>query len=590
MFRKLFFKLYLALLLTAVLTLGGTLLFVLGSFKDFYYKRTEEGLQGKMQLARSFIEKDLSGKKADPAFSSECKDFAAKAEARLTVIEKDGTVIFDSEANPAEMVNHASRPEFSSALLESKRGVSVRYSSTLKTYFMYVAEPLKKNNEIIGAFRLSMPLSSLNSMINSFYSDLFKIALVIALAAILISFFISMTIARPIEMLKERAGKIASGNLDERLEVPESEEIGELAKALNYMAEELKKRLREITSERNRNEAILSSMTEGLIAVSPDSEIIKVNKAASRILSIPENSEGKTVHEAVRNSSLQNFADKLLRENSVLEDELIFYNHEQHHLQVCGSQLRDESGKLIGGLIVLNDITRIKQLENFRKDFVANVSHEIKTPLTAIKGSVETLIEGNAIHNPVDAEKFLSIIVKHTERLNALVEDILSLSAIERETAAGEFNFADVPVKDIVNNSAELCKVKAEARKINIVCTCPEDIYIRADKGMMEQALVNLIDNAIKYSNENSNIDVQVEKDSKSIILSVNDYGCGIPKEHIPRLFERFYRVDKARSRKLGGTGLGLAIVKHLVHGHNGTVAVDSIPGKGSSFRLILPL
>ena len=237
---------------------------------------------------------------------------------------------------------------------------------------------------------------------------------------------------------------------------------------------------------------------------------------------------------------------------------------------------------------MLNDVTRLRKLENIRRDFVANVSHEIKTPITAIKGFVETLRDG-AVKNPEDAERFLSIIQKHVDRLEAIVEDLLSLSRIEKEGERQEIALEDHAVREILTGAIQLCEAKASAKSVVLELSCDEDLKGKINLALLEQAVVNLIDNAIKYSDSGKRVRIEAYKEDKGFLIRVQDQGCGIEKKHLDRLFERFYRVDKARSRKLGGTGLGLAIVKHIVQAHGGSVSVESQPGKGSTFSLHLP-
>jgi two-component system phosphate regulon sensor histidine kinase PhoR len=242
----------------------------------------------------------------------------------------------------------------------------------------------------------------------------------------------------------------------------------------------------------------------------------------------------------------------------------------------------------VGVLVVLNDITRLRKLENIRKEFVANVSHEIRTPITAIKGFVETLRDG-AMQNPQDGERFLGIIQNHVLRLEALVEDLLSLSRIEEETEREEIVLEEKPLKEVLAGALQLCQVKAEPKQIRMELSCAEEVAAKINPSLLEQAVVNLLDNAVKYSEAGKRIWVQVESSPQEVLIRVRDEGCGIEKQHLERLFERFYRVDKARSRKLGGTGLGLAIVKHILEAHGGRVTVESQPGRGSTFTLHLP-
>ncbi|MDY7001541.1 MAG: ATP-binding protein, partial [Thermodesulfobacteriota bacterium] len=253
-----------------------------------------------------------------------------------------------------------------------------------------------------------------------------------------------------------------------------------------------------------------------------------------------------------------------------------------------GTTLKDAKGERIGALIVLNDVTRLRKLENIRRDFVANVSHEIKTPITAIKGFVETLEHGG-VEKPEDAERFLGIIKKHVDRLEALVEDILTFSRVERETEEEKAVLSEHLVRDVLQSALQACELAAKAKDIRFEMACGENMLAKMEAGLLEQALVNLLDNAVKYSGEASVVRVEAEQTGSETIIRVVDQGCGIEKRHLPRLFERFYRVDKARSREKGGTGLGLAIVKHIVQAHDGRVEVESLPGKGSTFSLHLP-
>jgi two-component system phosphate regulon sensor histidine kinase PhoR len=267
---------------------------------------------------------------------------------------------------------------------------------------------------------------------------------------------------------------------------------------------------------------------------------------------------------------------------------MVVHSDKERFLNGHGTVLRDPNEKQIGALIVLNDITRLRKLENIRREFVANVSHELRTPVTAIKGFVETLLDGK-VEDSVEEERFLNIINKHTARLESIIEDLLNLSKIEREDERDEIILTEGEIIDVLSNAIEMCQDKADAKRIEIILFCPEDTIAKMDAQLLEQAMINLLDNAIKYSEQGSSISIKASQTEDELIIRVLDQGCGIDKKHLPRLFERFYRVDKARSRKLGGTGLGLAIVKHISQAHGGSVSVESIPGKGSTFRIHLP-
>jgi two-component system, OmpR family, phosphate regulon sensor histidine kinase PhoR len=298
--------------------------------------------------------------------------------------------------------------------------------------------------------------------------------------------------------------------------------------------------------------------------------------------------QGRTIQEVIRHPELQRLVTKALASEGDVERDVVLYSKEERVLNGHATILRDGEGNRVGVLVVLNDITRLRKLENIRKDFVANVSHEIKTPITAIKGFVETLKDG-AMQSPQDAERFLGIIQNHVQRLEALVEDLLSLSRIEEEAEKEAIVLEEKPLKDVLMGALQLCQVKAEPKQIRMELSCTGDVVARISPSLLEQAVVNLLDNAVKYSEAGKTIWVQTDATPQETLIRVRDEGCGIEKQHLERLFERFYRVDKARSRKQGGTGLGLAIVKHIMKAHGGSVSVESQLGRGSTFTLHLP-
>ncbi|MDQ7785885.1 MAG: ATP-binding protein, partial [Desulfomonilaceae bacterium] len=270
------------------------------------------------------------------------------------------------------------------------------------------------------------------------------------------------------------------------------------------------------------------------------------------------------------------------------ERDIVIVGDSDVYLQAHGTRLIDAQGTSIGALIVLNDVTRLKTLETIRRDFVANVSHELKTPITSIKGFLETLEEG-AINDPEHAGQFLKIIIRHTDRLSAIIEDLLSLSRIERDAEKGEIALEKTPIRDVFDSVKRAVRSRAKHHDITLEYEADESAVARINPTLLEQAVVNLVDNALKYSEPNSTVWIVSERRNSEVLIRVKDEGCGIPREHLARIFERFYRVDKARSRKVGGTGLGLAIVKHIANAHGGRVEVESSPGKGSTFSIRLP-
>jgi two-component system phosphate regulon sensor histidine kinase PhoR len=412
---------------------------------------------------------------------------------------------------------------------------------------------------------------------------------VIAVVAALASLIISRRISSPLEKMKLSAERFAAGDLNHRLESPGLLEMNTLAEAMNKMAGRLDERIRTIVEQRNEQQAVLSSMIEGVFAVDESERLISMNRSAARLISAdPGKVRGKRLQEIVRNSELQRFVERTLRSDTPIEGEILLGDDRDRFVQTHGAVLQGSDGARIGALVVLNDITRIRQLETVRRDFVANVSHELKTPITSIKGYVETLLDG-AMHNLDESKRFLEIILKHSDRLNSIIDDLLSLSRIEQEKESGAIVLEEGSIKDVLQNAIRACETKATAKEIEVVLNCSDAVYARINAPLLEQAVVNLVDNAIKYSEPDKIVTVEAESTKGAIEIRVHDQGCGIPKEHLHRLFERFYRVDKARSRKMGGTGLGLAIAKHIIQAHDGRISVASQPGKGSTFTIHIP-
>jgi two-component system phosphate regulon sensor histidine kinase PhoR len=355
------------------------------------------------------------------------------------------------------------------------------------------------------------------------------------------------------------------------------------------MATELGSKLGTVTRQRNELEAVLSGMLEAVMVVDTDERLVRINRAAEQLFKIDqERVKGNTIQEAIRHTDLHRFVIGTLACDDPVEGDIVIIGDPDIFLQARGAPLKDDRGTVTSALIVLNDVTRLKTLEMIRRDFVANVSHELKTPITSIKGFLETLKEG-AIRDSENAERFLDISIRHTDRLNAIIEDLLSLSRIERDAERGEVALEKKPVNEVLDAVARAYSKKALDKNINLEFQGDGAIMANINSTLLEQAIVNLVDNAIKYSDAGKTVSVITEANPVEVVIKVSDQGCGISKEHITRIFERFYRVDKARSRKVGGTGLGLAIVKHIVNAHGGRVTVESAPGKGSTFAIHLP-
>ncbi len=555
----------------------------------------ESFLQNKLVTLNHFIEREIQNKQwplRQEWVNPLIRELGDLGQTRITIIMPNGKVIGDTDENPDEMDNHSHRPEIQESLKKGL-GQSLRYSQTVQKRMMYAAMPIQKKNETMAVVRTSIPVKSILEVVRPIYLKLITAGLLVAVIAALISLIISKKLTSPLESLKEGAQRFAQRDFSRTLEVPDNDEMARLASTMNVMASELDQQFRTINQQRNLQEAILGSMIEGVLAIDENERLLSLNLSAAEWLGIdPKKSDKKSFSELINNNELHHFVQRSLLEKETIEDQiLVEFNQEKRYLQARGTTLYNPEGEPIGAVIVLVDVTRLKQLENIRREFVANVSHELKTPVTSIKGFVETLLDG-AMEDEENATRFLKIISKQADRLSAIIEDLLSLSRIEQSSQvekSEKISLEPSPIRPVIESSVECCKPKAEAKEITIDMECDENFIININPPLLEQALINLIDNAIKYSDEREHIFIFCTENEHQVCINVQDRGVGIKEEHLLRIFERFYRVDKARSRKLGGTGLGLAIVKHIIQSHKGNVTVHSVWNEGSTFTIQLP-
>jgi len=419
----------------------------------------------------------------------------------------------------------------------------------------------------------------------------------LALAA---GYAVSRRVARPVEELARAAARLADGDIDVAIPSTDLAELTDLADAITVLRGQVVERGLLIGRQGTQQEAVLGSMIEGVLAIDARQRIVGLNRAAADLLGLDlDTALTRSLQEVVRNPDLRRFALKAIDCRDPVEDDLVLRGLRDRTIRLRGTALRDLSGEG-GAVIVLNDVTDMQRLEKVRRDFVANVSHELKTPVASIKGFVETLLEG-AADDPGDRRRFLGIIAKQTDRLAAIIEDLLALSRIEQSEGAGNLPLEPTPIAQLLATAVADCGTRADDRSIRLETSCPEGLVADVNPPLLEQALINLIDNAIKYSDRGRTTWVNAgveplpssERDAAAegmLVIRVRDEGCGIATEHLPRLFERFYRVDRARSRQLGGTGLGLSIVKHIVQAHGGTIGVESEPDVGTTFTMRLPL
>ncbi len=588
--RRLVWYLFPAFLAVTVVALLSVTVYAVNALEDFYYSQVGSSLRSETQLLIPQMKTLLEGNQQE-RMNEVCNEYGPKAGVRITVIRPTGLVMADSEKDPAQMDNHADRPEIRKAL-DGHIGSKRRYSATLEQRMMYVAAPVMKEGDLIGVVRVSVPLQSLQHALQNFQSKIALAGILVFFLAAGVSLFLARRIASPLEKIKSAAEKFAQGELDHKVRVTGATEIDSVAQSLNEMAAELRNKIGILERRNGEQRAVLASMQEGVIAVDATGNVLTMNRAAGRLLGVdPRQARGRSMEEAVRDTTIQSFVSKTIEadEGHPIERGLALEGEEELLLQARGTALHDGNGNEMGALIVLNDVTRLRRLERIRRDFVANVSHELKTPITAIKGFVETLRDGG-LEDKEQARKFLGIVADQADRLNAIIRDLMSLARIEQGDEEAEIDTERSSVRGVLMSAVRNCRVSAEEKNMEIDVECEGGLKVPMNSALVEQAVGNLVDNAIKYSEDGGRIEVEGTQTDNQAAIHVRDWGCGISREHLPRLFERFYRTDKARSRQMGGTGLGLSIVKHVARVHGGSVDVKSTVGKGSTFSIYLPM
>jgi two-component system phosphate regulon sensor histidine kinase PhoR len=589
--RRLIWQLYPSQLLITLAALLAFTWYGTSSIRSFQLSETAASLEAQAHLVAGTVAVYL-GHDDRAGLEAFCREAGAKDTTRLTVIGPDGKVLADSDEDPSRMENHNDRPEIIAAI-SGKIVPSLRFSQTLQQNLMYVAIPLQDQGKRIGVLRTAIPVTAMDRALSAIYQKIIWGCLVVAVIAALVAWFIARRISRPLEQMKSGAERFARGDFAMRIREEGAEEVASLAGALNEMATQLDSRIQTIVRQHSQLQAVFSSMVEGVITVDTEERILDVNESGAQLLNVdPQKIKGKSILLAVRNTHLQNFVKNALACGSPIEGEFssrMGADGQEKYFYAHGARLQDSQGHIAGALIVLNDVTKLRRLESIRRDFVANVSHELKTPITSIEGFAETLLDG-ALDDPEDARRFVKIIGKQASRLHAIVEDLLVLSRVEQEAKREEIVLQELPVAEVLQSAIQSCSPRAEEEDMVISLVCAPTITARINSALLEQAVVNLLDNAVKYSGKGSSIRVEAAEQEDEVLIRVCDNGVGIGSQDISRIFERFYRVDKARSAKFGGTGLGLSIVKHIIVAHHGHISVESFPGQGSIFTIHLPV
>lgn len=575
--KKLFIT-YALVIILMVIAVGGSFWF--RGYQYINQQNEKQYLNQVKMLADIFESMELS---EEEEFNDFAVEYAEQYGFRITVIKQDGTVVGDSSSQERTMENHESREEVQQAL-QTGEGFSTRHSDTMNIDYLYCAVSVN-TNDFSGVLRISVPLEQLKIVDKRFMETLLLSFLFVMAIALALSMYFIRYITRPIDDITIAAEKISKGEYDSKIYTSQKDQIGSLAVSFNHMTDALKDSMDTLTNQNMELEAILSSMESGIIAVDNASEIMFYNKAFLKIMELVDhNIQGKSFFQVVRNSLLFEIVDQVRAEKESVRLEGKIVLSDEKFIRVIGTPLRQAEDKQLGALIIMEDITELKKLEHMRSDFVSNVTHELKTPLTSIKGFVDTLKSGAIKDEPV-ARKFLDIIDIETERLYNLIRDILLLSEIESRV---EYDVEACQVDHIITEVIELLEPNVNDKTKLCFEAQP---YVRpypCNKDRMKQLVINLVDNAIKCTEEGA-VTVRCYSDKENLNIVVEDTGIGMEKQNLARIFERFYRVDKGRSRKLGGTGLGLSIAKHIVEMYHGNILVDSQMEEGTKFHIMLP-
>jgi two-component system phosphate regulon sensor histidine kinase PhoR len=581
-------KLFLTYILISFLGLSLAGLLISGSQRKISLNQLEQSMVSQTLLLADLLKDEVKDSINISKADSLVDQLAKEIPGRITLIALDGKVMGDSKESGPELLgmeNHKQRPEVKEAI-EGKVGKIIRYSSTIQTDMLYLAVPIKIKGEIRGVARLSLPLTRIKEQQKKILNMIIFGLWVAFTFSLIFSLGFLSRVTQPLREMMRIARGISQGDFTHKISVKTKDEIGELGEILNQMSAELSSKIAQITEDKLQLDLILSSMVEGILAVDSQGKVLLVNSALSQMFELSTTFYGKPYYEMIRNPDLNQFIQEVLSTRRGKAQEISFFHPKERDFMIQSTLVGQKRESAIFTLFVFHDITELKRAERIRKEFVANVSHELRTPLTSIKGFVEALKDG-AINEPQKSTRFLSIISEHTDRMNKIVSDLLQLSQIE--STDFELKIEPFLIKDLFEEILLAIKPSADNKLQTIeIHLYSKDQRVLGDRHRIGQVLTNLVDNAIKYTPEKGNIKIESRDKEEFVEIAVIDNGMGISQSDLPRIFERFYRVDKGRSRELGGTGLGLSIVKHIIEAHGGKVNVQSQLGKGSEFSFAL--
>lgn len=573
------------LILTLVIVLW---FFLTAVIKDAYTDMTRDHLVENGQMVSQLIA--ASNNFDDPkALQEMIQHFNEPIEMRYTVVDDEGNVLADSENDPSTMNNHINRPEIQAVIRnDSTLGESVRYSTTQQINMMYVALPIIEQNETVGAIRTSLSLTVVDEALSRLWVSLSIVLGVMFLISGIASAMLARSIMRPIDNIMDATHRLREKDYSSRVNAPSKGEFGDLSLSINALAASLQKQMKDIEENEHQLTSIISNMVSGVMLVNEEGRIVLLNSAMERFLSQhKDNIIGQPYEKIGERFALSPHIQAVLENSRKVHEEVHSYFPEERIMDAHLAPYYGQGWQQKGVIVVLHDITNIKRLEKMRSDFVANVSHELKTPVTSVSGFSETLLSGE-VTDEATKRQFLQIIYDESQRLDRLISDLLHLSKIEKQEMPLDLETVDMT--DLVHEVAKTLQNSVENKKTHL--TLPEasrEIYLQGDQDRIRQIILNLLGNAINYTADGGNVDISLKENINTVRLIVQDDGIGIPEESLPRIFERFYRVDKARARHSGGTGLGLAIVKHLIESHHGEIEIESREGEGTKITVILP-
>ncbi|MFA6816914.1 MAG: ATP-binding protein [Lentisphaeria bacterium] len=570
------------LLFLFVAVFGLFLYWQVSAFEHSYIAEVKDHITQETALIKAVIFPMLEDSKVENAVRF-CTEFDSD-NIRITLIESNGKVAADSFEKASLLANHLKRKEVQFAL-EGIPGSSSRYSESLNRWMMYYAIPLKTSSGFY-VLRTAVSTDRVHRVIDFFRLNMLGALLFGGGLVFVLVSYIMKQVRKPMIRLSNNVDHIANGELSTQIEIPKSGIIRDLAVGILRMTECLKLQLHMVTDERNQRKSLFDSMSEGVLLLRSDGKVLQFNPMAASIFCFGES--GRFHLNRCHIPKLVELSHEIFETKKPFEQEfVVFQQHVERSLYIRGRLLMNHGEEQL--LLTVADLTSLRKLESFRSDFVANVSHEIKTPLTCIMGAVEVLEAQGTDITAEHREKLLEILKKQSMRLNSLIQDILRLAALENQQAAIHKEFMPIALDSVLANAANLCMEKVAEKKMALTIVNKTSLEMEGDSFLLEQALVNLIINAVKYSG-GSHIELSLTQQMNDAVITVKDDGIGIDDKDQLRLFERFYRVDKSRSREGGGTGLGLAIVKHTIQLHGGSIRVESAPGGGCLFRIRLPL